>query len=203
MFRTKFVEKIKTHILSSVTFIRKSCCLWDNVEKYARTRQSTDDNVIRRMRSGCFITKATNTHSEYIILNVFPRQQWLGERDPVLDVYVHCLSCLCIWYPKKKIGFLWSQIHLLLRSSVRIASYFTVVHLVHHSTTENVTQVSCNALLKYIMVLSSDGVPGLRILNSDWATGWNFRSSSPAIWKRFFLLQNVQTGSTPNEPLIQ
>jgi len=29
----KFVEKIKTHILCSVTFLWKSCRLWDNVEK--------------------------------------------------------------------------------------------------------------------------------------------------------------------------
>jgi len=33
MFQTKVVEKIKTHILCSVTFFRKSCRLWDNVEK--------------------------------------------------------------------------------------------------------------------------------------------------------------------------
>jgi len=33
MFQTKVVEKIKTHILCSVTFSPKSCLLWDNVEK--------------------------------------------------------------------------------------------------------------------------------------------------------------------------
>jgi len=33
MFQTKVVEKIKTHILFSVTIFRKSCRLWDNVEK--------------------------------------------------------------------------------------------------------------------------------------------------------------------------
>ena len=35
MFQTKVVEKIKTYILCSVNFFfRKSCRLWDNVEKY-------------------------------------------------------------------------------------------------------------------------------------------------------------------------
>jgi len=29
----KFVEKKETHVLSSVTFFRKSCRLWNNVEK--------------------------------------------------------------------------------------------------------------------------------------------------------------------------
>ena len=33
MFQTKVVEKIKTHILYSLTFSRKSCRLWDNVGK--------------------------------------------------------------------------------------------------------------------------------------------------------------------------
>jgi len=33
MFQTKVVEKIKTHILCLLTFSRKSCRLWDNVEK--------------------------------------------------------------------------------------------------------------------------------------------------------------------------
>jgi len=36
MFQTKDVQKIKTHILYSVTFLRKSCRSWDNVEKYCR-----------------------------------------------------------------------------------------------------------------------------------------------------------------------
>jgi len=38
------------------------------VEKYGTARQVTDDNVIRRMHFACYITKATNAHSEYIIL---------------------------------------------------------------------------------------------------------------------------------------
>jgi len=32
-FQTKVVEKIKTHILCSVTFFQKSYRLWENVEK--------------------------------------------------------------------------------------------------------------------------------------------------------------------------
>jgi hypothetical protein len=67
MLQTKAVEKIKTHILRSITFFRKSRRLWDNVEKYGRSGQATDDNTIRRMRFACWITKATNTHSEYVI----------------------------------------------------------------------------------------------------------------------------------------
>jgi hypothetical protein len=64
------------------------------VEKYGRARQVTDDNIIRRMRFACWITEATDTHSEYVIRIVFPRQQWLRERASILHLYVHCLSCI-------------------------------------------------------------------------------------------------------------
>jgi len=43
MFQTKVVEKIKTHILCSITFFLKSCRLWDNVEKYGRAGLATDN----------------------------------------------------------------------------------------------------------------------------------------------------------------
>jgi len=38
------------------------------------------DNTIRRMRFACRITKATDIHTEYLILTAFPLQQWLRER---------------------------------------------------------------------------------------------------------------------------
>jgi hypothetical protein len=39
----------------------------NNMGKYNSTRQFTDDNIIRRMRFAGWITKATDTHSEYVI----------------------------------------------------------------------------------------------------------------------------------------
>jgi len=47
MFQTTFVEEIKTHILYCITFFffRKSCRLWDNMEKYGRAGQVIDDNM--------------------------------------------------------------------------------------------------------------------------------------------------------------
>ena len=50
---------------------RKSCRLLDNVEKYGTVRQATNDNIIRRMRISCWMTNATDKHSEYVILFVF------------------------------------------------------------------------------------------------------------------------------------
>jgi hypothetical protein len=59
-------KKMKTHLLCSVTFSRKSCCLWDNLEKCGGAGEATDGNIIRRKRFACFITKATHAH-KYVI----------------------------------------------------------------------------------------------------------------------------------------
>jgi len=45
LFQTKVVETIKTHILWSITFFRKSCRLWGNVTKYDRSGRATDGNT--------------------------------------------------------------------------------------------------------------------------------------------------------------
>ena len=44
------------------------------------------------MRIACCITKATDTHSEYVMLIAFPLQEWLRERASVLRyTYMDCL----------------------------------------------------------------------------------------------------------------
>ena len=54
-----------------ITFNRKSCRLENNVEKYGKTRRARDDNIILRMRFAYRITKATDTHPEYVVLTAF------------------------------------------------------------------------------------------------------------------------------------
>jgi hypothetical protein len=63
------------------------------VEKYGTVGQATDDNIIRRMRFACWISKATDAHSEYLILTAFRRQEWLRERASMLHLYVQRLCC--------------------------------------------------------------------------------------------------------------
>jgi hypothetical protein len=43
-------------------------------KKYDKARQASDDNI-QRMPVESWITKATNTHSEYVIVIAFPRQR--------------------------------------------------------------------------------------------------------------------------------
>jgi len=48
--------------------------------------------TVRRMRIACWIHKATNTHSEYVILIAVPQQQLLHERALMLRyTYFVCL----------------------------------------------------------------------------------------------------------------
>jgi hypothetical protein len=62
------------------------------MEKYGIAGHATDDNIICCMRITCRITRAVDTHSEYVILNAFPRQQWLRERASMLRLYLHWLT---------------------------------------------------------------------------------------------------------------
>jgi len=81
----RFVDKIKTHILWSITFFfSKIFFFLDNVEKHGRLRQTTDDDVIWNMRCACWIIKATDAHSEYVLLIIFSRQQWSRQSASLL-----------------------------------------------------------------------------------------------------------------------
>jgi len=53
-------------------------------KKYGRVRLTTDDSIMGQVRIACWITNATNTHSECVILIPFKRQQWLRELASLL-----------------------------------------------------------------------------------------------------------------------
>ena len=90
MFQKKSVEKIKTHILCSVTFSEnRAVCeiMWENI-----VQQDGPQMKIWRIRISYWIPKATNTHSQYVTLIAFPLQQWLHERVSMLRyTYIACI----------------------------------------------------------------------------------------------------------------
>ena len=45
IFQADVVDKIKTHILCSMSFLPKSFRLWGNVKNICRAGQATDDNT--------------------------------------------------------------------------------------------------------------------------------------------------------------
>jgi hypothetical protein len=97
-FQTKVVEKIKTHILCSVTFFETRSVyeeMWKNVVERGRLR------IIWRMRIECWIPKATNIHSQYTTLIAFPLQQRLLVDASILRyTYIACLVFIYLWSRK-------------------------------------------------------------------------------------------------------
>ena len=98
MFETKVVQKIKTHILYSVTFFFFLSfenrafydITWKNIVERSRPQVT-----IQRMRTACWIPSAINTHSQYVIPTAFPLQHWLHERVSMLhNTHIACLGQL-------------------------------------------------------------------------------------------------------------
>jgi hypothetical protein len=85
-------QKIKTHILCLITFLQKLSSSWE-CGKYCTTRQTTDGTVIQLMHFACWISKATDIHSEFVTLIAFLWHQKLCEHAPMLRLYIHCTSC--------------------------------------------------------------------------------------------------------------
>jgi hypothetical protein len=77
------------------------------VEKYSAARQAKCDNIIRHMRTTLWIPEATDTHSEYAILTVFPRQQWLHKSAP-LSLYTYITS-LGLWVDSRDSNNHWKH----------------------------------------------------------------------------------------------
>ena len=61
--------------------------MWENI-----VQPDTPKMTIWHMRFVCWISEATNTHSQYVIPIDFPQQQWLHERASMLrDTYIACV----------------------------------------------------------------------------------------------------------------
>ena len=81
---------MKTHILCSANFFDNRAVyeiMWKNIEERGRTQ-----TTLWSIRIACWIPKATNTQSEYVILIAFSVQEWLQERASVLRyMFIACI----------------------------------------------------------------------------------------------------------------
>jgi len=88
MFEMKVVEKPEKHIfLFNNYFLPENRAIhdimWKNIVGQGRAGQGRPP-MTWTMNIAYWIPKATNTHSEYVILIAFPLQQWLHERASIL-----------------------------------------------------------------------------------------------------------------------
>jgi len=93
-------ETQNTHFMST-GLSRKSCRLWDNVEKYDKARQTTGGNSIQPIHIAC----CTDTHSEYVIIIAFPQQQRIQESPTIFrykyiacPYFVHIRALMSLFY---------------------------------------------------------------------------------------------------------
>jgi len=89
------MESQNTYSTPNYLLFRKSCRLWDNGKNIVQSDrpQVTIWNDAQNMRIALGITKAKDTHSEFVTRFVFPWQQRLRERASMLRLYLHCCSC--------------------------------------------------------------------------------------------------------------
>jgi mRNA-degrading endonuclease HigB of HigAB toxin-antitoxin module len=113
IFQTNVVEKIKTHFGFNHFFLYENRAvyeiMWENV-----LRPVSPQMTIRLVRIACRITKATDTHSEYVILTAFHYNS--GCTFASKCYVIHTLP---IWLrrnvsPTKPPDLYWGPINLLL-----------------------------------------------------------------------------------------
>ena len=101
----KSCREFKTHILCSIFFFVSP----ENLAGYERMLNNKNrvghKMTIWRMRIACWIPKATNTHSQYVILIALPQQQCLHERASLLG-YRHTVRvCEYVLLFHSRIGY--------------------------------------------------------------------------------------------------
>jgi len=84
-------ENKNTHFLCTITFFPKNCAvceiMWENMVEPDRPQM-----VIRCMCCACWISKGTDTHSEYEVLVAVQQQQWLHTCASMLRSYMNSNS---------------------------------------------------------------------------------------------------------------
>jgi hypothetical protein len=96
MFEANILQKIRTHILCSIIVFRKSCRLWDSMDKYGRAMQAQVITYLceEKMCVVCQLTKARIQAHTLIIFNTYSFTATVVMRTRLsVTLYVHCLSC--------------------------------------------------------------------------------------------------------------
>ena len=159
------------------------------MEKYGTARQTTNGNITRRMRFACWITWATGTYLENVILIAFPRQQWLRERATVLR-YMH-IACLVFSYA----SFCSPEVHQfskrmfrgLLESQELCGRGLIEIHVLHVSTDHTDVTFTCHQTI-LTSCLALPAVP--RVVT---VLGPQLRADRPAALRR----TKLHTTKTP------
>ena len=103
MFQTIVVEKIRTHILCSVTFFLLSKIVPFVIECGKILQSGSGNVIIWRMRIVCCIPQAKNI-LRLCNTNTFSTATMVARTLLIVTLYVHCLSCLYSCYVPNVVG---------------------------------------------------------------------------------------------------
>ena len=92
MFQTNVTEKIKTHFMFNKYIFPPKIVLFYEIMWKNMVQPERPQMTIWRMLFACWIPKATDIQSEYVIFIAFPLQQYLPKHASVFTyTYIACL----------------------------------------------------------------------------------------------------------------
>jgi hypothetical protein len=136
---TKFVHT--KHTLHLQYFVSKNCAICEVMLKN-NVQPDWSQITIWHTHIACWITKATDTYSEFLILIASPLQRWLSETHLNVTLYVSCLSCINIMLLSTSWSSKWSHV---FRSPNQKATYISLPpHTCHILETQIIYAGSTN-----------------------------------------------------------
>jgi hypothetical protein len=171
MFHTKVVQKIKTHILCSVTvfFFFENRAVYEIMwEKYCRAG-GRPQMAIWRMRNARPKPKATNTHSEYVILIVFYTATVVVRTSLSVTLHVHCLSGEFTVHfesrPKRFVRIQWGCNETAMRRAGSIHKYYCWGHVPTGETLEQCTYCRQSVFVCFVCIWEQTAIISLYSIN--------------------------------------
>ena len=107
--------------------------MWNNLVQRGRPQ-----TIMWRMRIARWITKATDTHSEYVTLTALPLQQWLHERSSIVPYITSIVIFMSMW-----VTYCYKITSLLSRSTSQACTLYSQLWHRHMSVTDRMLGRSC------------------------------------------------------------
>jgi hypothetical protein len=150
---------------------------------------------MRRMRFACSITKATDTHSEYVKRIAFLRQKWLGKRTSTLRDSILSLSLLTAYF-----SFL--KFHAILRHHIYLSFLLYVRSSSHVLTNEPLSYSNLGPPVSIIPCCLVRYANELVVL-FRWVVSWAVRprdSANLKTWRQYNIIILHFTALGPDAP---
>ena len=118
-------ENQNTHFVWNNPPLPQNHAVYEITRKNVVEPDRPQDSILRYMQIACWIPKATDTHSEYVIRIAFPLQQWLRERASVVGcTYIVSLSAQTNFRLVNKTTFggrqRWGTLHCAEKASRQV-----------------------------------------------------------------------------------